>query len=85
MSLNIKNERTCQLVDELASLTGETKTAAVTVALEERLERKRRQRTAKERLRRMREISKPLAARLRAAGPPIDHGEFLYDERGLPK
>ena len=85
MSLNIKNERTCQLADELARLTGETKTGAITVALEERLEREQRQRSMEERLERMRAISKPLAARLRAGGPPIDHDEFLYDERGLPK
>ena len=37
------------------------------------------------RLRALRAISKPLAARLRAGGPSIDHGELLYDERGLPK
>ena len=85
MSLNIKNERTCQLADELSRLTGETKTGAITVALEERLEREQRQRSVEERLRRMRAISKPLAARLRAGGPTIDHGELLYDERGLPK
>ena len=39
MSLNIKNEETCRLAAELARLTGETKTGAITVALRERLER----------------------------------------------
>lgn len=39
MGLNIKNEKTCQLAGELARLTGETKTGAITVALRERLER----------------------------------------------
>ena len=85
MSLNIKNERTCQLADELAQLTGETKTGAITVALEERLEREQRQRSAEARLERMRVIAERCAALLREGGPPIDHGEFLYDERGLPK
>ena len=33
MSLNIKNEETCRLADELAKLFGETKTGAVTIAL----------------------------------------------------
>ena len=42
MSLNIKNEETCRLADELARLTGETKTGAITVALRERLEREKR-------------------------------------------
>ena len=41
MSLNIKNEETCRLARELAELTGETITGAITVALRERLERER--------------------------------------------
>ena len=86
MSLNIKNERTCQLADELSRLTGETKTGAITVALEERLEREQRQRSM--------EAASPTECgpspspwpRVSArAGRPIDHGELLYDERGLPK
>ena len=36
MSLNIKNEETCRLAGELAHLTGETMTGAITVALRER-------------------------------------------------
>ncbi len=42
MSLNIKNQETCRLATELARLTGETKTGAITVALRERLDRERR-------------------------------------------
>ena len=42
MSLNIKNDETCRLARELASLTGETVTGAVTVALRDRLVRERR-------------------------------------------
>ena len=34
MSLNIKNPETCELARELAQLTGETMTGAITVALE---------------------------------------------------
>ena len=41
MSLNIKNEETCRLARELADLTGETMTGAITVALRERLEREK--------------------------------------------
>ncbi|MYA20143.1 MAG: hypothetical protein F4Z25_07765 [Chloroflexi bacterium] len=44
-----------------------------------------RQRGREARLQAMRAISKRLAARLREGGPPIDHAELLYDERGLPK
>ena len=46
MGLNIKNEETCRLARELAQLTGETKTGAITVALRERLERERHRRGA---------------------------------------
>ena len=42
MGLNIKNDETCQLATELASLTGETKTGAITIALRERLDRELR-------------------------------------------
>ena len=85
MSLNIKNERTCRLAGELARLTGETMTGAITVALEERLERERRQRGVDARLRKMRAIASRCARLLRDGGPPVDHGDLLYDDRGLPK
>ena len=45
MSLNI-NAETHQLVQELAALTGETQTTAVTIAVRERLERIRHLRKA---------------------------------------
>ena len=85
MSLNIKNEETCRLASELAQLTGETMTGAITMALKERLEREKRERNIETRLKRMRAISKRVAKLLRDGGPPIDHGDLLYDERGLPK
>ena len=49
MSLNIKNEETCRLATELAELTGETKTGAITVALRERLVREQRERSVEAR------------------------------------
>ena len=82
MSLNIKNEETCQLARELAELTGETMTGAITVALRERLER---QREIAERLKRMRAISKRIAKHLRPGPSAVEHGDWLYDENGLPK
>ena len=85
MSLNIKNQETCRLARELANLTGETMTGAITVALEERLEREMHARSVETRLRKMRAIADRCAKLLREAGPPVDHGDFLYDERGLPK
>ena len=85
MSLNIKNEATCTLARELASLTGETMTGAITVALEERLERERRERSVEARVRELHEIGQRCARLLRDGPSAVDHGDLLYDERGLPK
>ena len=56
MSLIIKDEETHQLTWELIQLTGETMTGAVTVAMRERLERERLERSVENRLRRLRAI-----------------------------
>ena len=82
MSLNIENEETCRLAGELAELTGETVTEAIAVAVRERLER---QREIAERLKRMRAISKRAAKLLRPGPSAVEHGDWLYDENGLPR
>ena len=85
MSLNIKNDETCQLAGELARLTGETMTGAITIALRERLERERRLRGSPQRLREMRAIAER-CARLLGPGPSaIEHGDTLYDKQDLPR
>ena len=85
MGINIKNDETCQLAGELARLTGDTMTGAITVALRERLERERRARDAARRLREMRAIAER-CARLLGPGPSaVEHGDVLYDDRGLPR
>ena len=84
MALNIKNEETQKLAKELAKLTGESMTSAVTEAVRERLDRVRTARGAglAERLLR---IGKECAAQLQEPYRSIDHGELLYDEKGLPR
>jgi antitoxin VapB len=84
MSLNIKNEETYRLAQELARLTGESMTAAVTEAVRERLERVRRERAAGL-ADRLLAIGKDCAARLKEPFRSVDHGELLYDECGLPR
>ena len=84
MGLNIKNDETCRLAGELARLTGETMTGAVTVAVRERLERERRARGAERRLREMRAIAERCAKLLGPGPSAVEHGDVLYDERGLP-
>ena len=83
MRLNI-NDETCRLVEELAKLTGETLTGAVTQAVRERLDRLRRERDGRLGDRLLR-IGKDCAARLKEPFRSADHGDLLYDDRGLPQ
>ena len=84
MGLNIKNAETHRLVQELAALTGESMTAAVTEAVRERLDRVRRERGVSL-AERLLAIGKECAAHLKEPFRSIDHGDLLYDERGLPR
>jgi antitoxin VapB len=84
MGLNIKDEKTHRLARELAHLTGESMTAAVQQAVRERLNRVR-EISGKGKAKRLVEIGRDCASRLKAPYRSIDHGELLYDERGLPK
>jgi antitoxin VapB len=83
MALNIKDPTADRLVRELAAATGESITTAVTVAVQERLERVRGIAPAEIRKRELLRIAKRAAAR-----PVIDDrtdDEILgYDEHGLP-
>jgi antitoxin VapB len=84
MSLNIKNEETHRLAQELARLTGENMTVAVSEAIRERLERVRGQ-SRKNRVERILEIGKECAAHLKEPYKSMDINDLLYDENGLPK
>jgi antitoxin VapB len=85
MSLNIKNDEAHRLAQELARLTGESVTGAVTEALRERLARIRRERDREALTRRLLAIGVDCAARLKEPYRSIDHADLLYDEKGLPK
>ena len=85
MSLNIKNEDTCELAADLAALTGETMTGAITVALQERLEREIRARSIETRVRELQAIGRSCASLLEDGPSSAEHGGLLYDERGLPR
>jgi len=84
MALSLKDPEVDRLAREVAARTGETLTAAVAVALRERLARlkgRRRRRPLREELRDI--------ARRCAALPTLDDrsaDEIVdYDERGLPR
>ncbi|MEZ5549981.1 MAG: type II toxin-antitoxin system VapB family antitoxin [Pseudomonadales bacterium] len=83
MSLNIKSAEADRLVEELANLTGESKTQAVTEALRERLARERRDRDREALTADLLEIGKRCMGYGRHNA--TKHGEFLYNEHGLPE
>ena len=85
MSLNIKNEETCQLAEELAKLIGETKTGAITIALKECLEREKKLANRETLARHLCEIGQSCAALMGPGSSSTEHGDLLYDEKGLPK
>ena len=83
MALNIRNPKTEKLAKTVSELTGETKTQAVTVALEKRLDRIQRERSGMSLVDELNEIA------LRCASLPVldkrSSDEILgYDDNGLP-
>ena len=84
MSMNIKNEAAHKLARQLSRLTGESITETVTESLRERLGRvQNKQSTALSA--RLLEIGRDCAPRLKEPFRSADHGDLLYDEKGLPK
>ena len=83
MALNIRNRQAEELAEALVRLTGETKTQAVTKALQDRLERIRRHRSGRSLAAELDDLA------LHCASLPVlddrDPEEILgYDEFGLP-
>ena len=88
MSLNIKNKDAHKLAHQLARLTGETLTEAVTEAVRERLKRVQDNEKDKQAAKlsdRLLEIGRDCAPRLKEPFRSAEHGDLLYDEKGLPK
>ena len=81
--LNIKSDDAYRLASELAELTGENLTMAVTAALRERLERERKSRDRQDRVDQVMAIAREIRAHL-PDSVSSDHN-WLYDEDGLPK
>ena len=85
MGLNIKNAEAHRLAQELAALTGESMTTAVTEAVCERLERTRRERSGSGLADRLLAIGRDCAVHLREPFRSVEHGDLLHDEHGLPR
>jgi antitoxin VapB len=82
MSLNIKDPEAHRLAEAIAQATGESMTRIVTEALRERHARLLRDQ-AKASVEELQAIARRAAAHVRRPHEP--HGDYLYDERGLPK
>jgi antitoxin VapB len=83
MALNIRNAETEKLAAAIATITGETKTEAVTKALKERLENLKRRRSRKSLADELDEIA------IHCASLPVldnrsDDEIIGYNERGMP-
>jgi antitoxin VapB len=85
MSLNIKNPETHRLATELARRTNVSMTEAVTEALREKLAALDAEDSAEARIAKISAIASECASRLSPEVLALDHGELLYDEKGLPK
>jgi antitoxin VapB len=85
MSLNIKNEEAHRLARQLSEITGESMATAVTKAIGERLDRVRTARSAKAMSERIMKIARESGRLWKEPFRSIDHGDLLYDEKGLPK
>jgi antitoxin VapB len=83
-SLNLKNPKAYTLASELSHLTGESLTAAVITALEQRLERERQERATHNSPQEMLAFIQKFASHMRPGCRSEDHAD-LYGEDGLPR
>ena len=87
MAINIKRKETEELAKEVARMTGENQTEAITNALRERRERLRRE-AGKSLSERLTEIGRDAAKRWKEPYRSMTQSQLddlLYDENGLPK
>jgi antitoxin VapB len=84
MALNIRNREAEQLAEELARLTGASKTQAVTQALRERLARLKRRASGRRLAAELDEIARHCAS-LPLLDTRSDEEILGYDEHGLPR
>ena len=84
MGLSVKNPETEHLVRELARLTGESQTKAITEAVRERLRHLQAGR-GEGLADRLLAIGQDCAPRLKEPFRSAEHGDLLYDDLGLPR
>ena len=85
MSINIKNERVSGLVMELAEATDLSITAAIGVAVEEKLTRLRQERSREGIAEKLRKIGERCQQSASKEWLALDYDSELYGENGLPR
>ncbi len=85
MSLNIKNTEAYELARELARLTGHSMTTVVLEALRKQREQLLRQQQKDARVQDLMAIAQRCAQHVAQPVKAVDHGDMLYDERGMPQ
>jgi len=85
MSLNIKSKDAHRLASELARLTGQSLTEAVTEAIREKLQRVKSREPDPKLMEDMARIAHDIAARMSPEVKALDIDDLLYDENGMPK
>jgi antitoxin VapB len=84
-SLNLKNPRAYLLASELSQLTGESLTAVVITALEQRLEAERRKRGSRTTAEKILAFAKRFAPGMAPGSRSADHATELYGDDGMPR
>lgn len=82
MTLNIKGPEAHHLAKAISKATGETMTRVVTEALRECYQRLQK-RQGKASVEELMAIARRAAVQVQR--PYLDHADYLYDDRGLPK
>ena len=85
MVLYIQTPETVRLVEELARRTGESPETTVEIAVRERIARLRTPDDEKRRREKLEALVESLSSRITEPFRSLDHGDWLYDEDGLPK
>ncbi len=84
-ALNIKNEEAYRLVRKLADLRGESMTQVIIEIARDALKLEEGNIVDVDRVAHWLEVGREIRSRMNDEWLNMDHGEYLYDERGLPK
>ena len=85
MSLNIKNKEVYALARDIATITGQSMTSVVLDALRRQKKQLLHQENTELRVQELMAIAERCAKHIRQPVSPVEHGDMLYDESGMPQ